>query len=400
MKRKFTVLLCVLAVVCMLFSCGGGSGSDSGSSQKAVAIGFDLNIVGTAAKSISVTDQSYDDIEIWYKAIPQWTSQDGIKIQGDTRDNANKDANKFVKLTVIDDANPSNNKFTYDSPTGTVGYFAQGQWAFDIEVRKPLEAGGSTVLWKTAATQIQYINKAGTITFTVSKNIDNTKKGTVFFNVTAPKTKKTDSFKVYYKLLGTNNPEEILAGPVKGGADDASVATLTGSGQLYSGVYSITVRYYSSYTDDENFELVGASTVAAEVIPEGEITVRGSIENNKWQQTTFTIKGMYKLKATVTATEISSKGTVSVANTGTVHFTCAPAITELDGSAVENEKVPTYYYEWRLNGANVGSNSTYNWVLKESDAHRDAYVDCIVYFKNGDTVVGSASTTFLLKVED
>ena len=121
MKGKVFAFFSALIVVCMLFSCGGGSGSDSDSAQKAVAVGFDLNIVGTEAKSISAEAPTYDDIQIWYKAIPQWTSQDGIKIQGDTRDNANKDANNFVKLTVIDNANPSNNKFTFDDPSGDVG---------------------------------------------------------------------------------------------------------------------------------------------------------------------------------------------------------------------------------------------------------------------------------------
>ncbi|MBR0319111.1 MAG: hypothetical protein IJQ86_07465 [Spirochaetia bacterium] len=397
MRTKF-VIATLLMTVLLICSCGGGSGSDSDSSaQKAVAVGFDLNIVGTAEKSISAEAPTYDDIQIWYKAIPQWTSQDGIKIQGDTRYNANKDANNFVKLTVIDNANPSNNKFTYDDPSGDVGYFAQGQWAFDIEVRKPLNAGGSAVLWKTSTTKTQYINAAGTITFTVSKNIDSTKNGTVTFDITAPKTANTDVFKVFYKLLGTDGDgTEIPSGLTKGGANDAEEATLTGSYSLPSGNYAITVKYYSSYTDAQNFALVGASTVAAEVIPDGDITVSGSIENNKWQLTAFAIKGMYKLTATVTAGNITSKDTVSVAQTGTVNFTCNPTITELDGSAVN--PAPTYFYEWRVNGATVGTNSTYAWVLAAGDAHQDAYVDCIVYFKDGDKAIGSACATFLLKV--
>jgi len=395
MKGKTAVLLSVLVALCMLCSCGSGSGSNSYSAQKTVSVGFDLNIVGAAAKSISATDPTYDDIEIWYRAIPQWTSRDRIKIQGDTRYNANKDTDNFVKLTVIDNENSDNNKFTYTNPSGTVGDFAQGRWAFDIEVRKPLKAGGSAVLWKTAATQTQYISTAGTIKFTVSKNIDKTKNGTVTFDVTAPKTANTDFFEVYYKLLGTaGDGTEITSDLTKGGADNASEATLTGNYELPSGVYAITVKYYSAPN-----ALVGASTADAEVIPEGNIKVSGSIENNKWKQTVFTIKGMYKLTATVTASEITSKGTVSFANTKTVNFTCTPTITELDGSAVEN--APTYFYEWRLNGATVGSNSAdYAWVLAASDAHQDACVDCIVYFKDEGTAIGSATATFLLKVEE
>ncbi len=388
MKGKVCVLLSALIVLCMLCSCGGGSGSESSSSMKTVAVGFDLNIVETAAKSISVTDQSYSDLQFWYSAIPQWTSHDEIAIQGDTRVDGQK---TFVKL----------NNFTFDNPTGTVGYFAQGQWAFDIEVRKPLNAGGYAVLWKKYD-DVRYINTAGTITFTVAKNIDDSKSGTVKFNVTAPKTANTDSFKVYYKLLGTNGAETLIpSGLTKGGANDAAEATLTGSYALPSGLYSITVKYYSSYTDEQNFALVGASTVAAEVIPDGDITVTGAIENNKWQNTSFTIKGMYKLTVAVTATEISQKGTVSVDTTETVHFTCTPTLKMLDGTTPAGIS-PAYIYEWRVNGSMVqsGASATYNWELEDSDANQDAYVDCITYFKDGDTVIGSACANFKLKVVD
>ena len=388
MKGKVCVLLSALIVLCMLCSCGGGSGSESSSSMKTVAVGFDLNIVETAAKSISVTDQAYSDLQFWYSAIPQWTSHDQIAIQGDTRVDGQK---TFVKL----------NNFTFDNPTGTVGYFAQGQWAFDIEVRKPLNAGGYAVLWKKYD-DVRYINTAGTIIFTVAKNIDQNKTGTVKFNVTAPKTANTDSFKVYYKLLGTNDAETLIpSGLAKDGADDAAEATLTGSYDLPSGLYSIAVKYYSSYTNEQNFVLVGASTVATEVIPDGDITVRGAIENNKWQNTSFTIKGMYKLTVAVTATEISQKGTVSVDTTETVHFTCTPAIKELDGiTPVAN--VPTYYYEWRINGAKVNNAaaSEFDWVLTAGDAKQYAYIDCIVYFKDGETVIGSAYSTFRLEVTE
>lgn len=386
MKGKVFAFFSALIVVCMLFSCGGGSGSDSDSAQKAVAVGFDLNIVGDISKAISATDPDYRNIQFWYRAIPQWTSHDGIEIQGDTRNNRGKDANNFVQL--------DSNTFTYANPTGTVGYFAQGQWAFDIEVRKPLNAGGSAVLWKTAASVKQYINSEENITITVTKNIDNNKEGTVTFNVTAPKTANTDSFEVYYKSVGTaGDGTKITSGLTKGGADDASEATLTGSYDLAAGIYAITVKYYSAADT-----LVGASTTTAEVIPEGTVTVRGSIENNKWQQTSFTIKGMYKLTATVTASEISTKGTVTAP--GTVNFTCAPTITELNGAAVT--PAPTYSYEWRLNGAIVGDNSsTYEWTMTAGDANQDAYVECLVYFKdNAGKVIGSASNTFLLKVRE
>lgn len=404
MKTKALLVLTVLLAACMICSCGGGSGSGSESAQKAVAVNFDLNIADAVERIISASSQSYEDVEFWYRAIPKWESSEGegYKIQGDTRNASGKDDNNFVKLT-----DSANNKFTYANynSSGAVGYFAQGRWEFDLEVRKSITVNTTTsyaVLWKTTSPVVQYINAENkTINFTLHKNIDATQKGTVQFNITAPKTANTDYFEVYYSPLGstaTGDGTKITTGLTKGGDDGAITATLTGSVDLASGNYAITVKYFSNTN-----VLVGASTVAAEVIPGGDISVTGSIENNKWQQATFSIKGMYKLCISVTAGSITDKGTVSVADTGTVNFSCAPTLTELDGSAVST--APTYFYEWRVNGSKEQSGSGENaekfaYALVAGDANSYLYVDCITYFMDGTTVIGSASETFRLIVEE
>ena len=403
MKKKALLVLTVLLAACMICSCGGGSGSGSGSAQKAVAVNFDLNIADAVERIISASSQSYEDVEFWYRAIPKWTSGEGegYKIQGDTRNASGKDDNNFVKLT-----DSANNKFTYANynSSGAVGYFAQGRWEFDLEVRKSITVNTTTsyaVLWKTTSPVVQYINAENkTINFTLHKNIDATQKGTVQFDITAPKTANTDYFEVYYSPLGSTT-ETPISGLSKGGDDNAITATLTGSAQLNSGNYAITVKYYSYYDSsnpDDNI-LVGASTVAAEVIPGGSIAVTGSIENNKWQQATFSIKGMYKLCISVTAGSISDKGTVSVATTQKVNFSCAPTIKELDGSDVST--APTYFYEWRINGTKQSCDEKdFEYTLVAGDANSYLYVDCITYFMDGTTVIGSASETFRLIVEE
>ena len=382
MKGKTAVLLSVLVALCMLCSCGGGSGSDSDSAQKAVAVGFDLNIVGDTAKAISVSEQSYDGIQFWYKAIPQWTSEYG-NIQGDTRYAAGKDANNFVQL----------NSFTYSNPTGTVGYFAQGQWAFDIEVRT---ADGSAILWKTSDTVKKYINETEkNFTFTVTKNIDNTKKGTVTFNVTTNKKSITDFFEVSYTPINSTTPVTVIddldeTGTGNVTADDAE---LSGSTQLDAGLYAITVKYYSAAG-----KLVGSSTVAAEVIPGGNIRVGGTIENQTYQQTAFTIKGMYKLGVTVEATQTTGERVVGQDAAGAdikvptivagqpITFTATPSITDLAGAVDIN---PTYYYRW--DNAAPTTTATYNPTPANPG---DFYCDCIVYAEYEGSIIGSASFTF------
>ncbi len=121
--KKVLFVLTVLLAACMICSCGGGSGSHgSDSAQNAVAVGFDIDIAGMAAKALTVEDPDYTGLEFWYKASPKWDSTDGFNIQGDTDDD-------FVQLPTT---------FTVSNPTGTVGYFAQGRWEFEIEVRKPI----------------------------------------------------------------------------------------------------------------------------------------------------------------------------------------------------------------------------------------------------------------------
>ena len=396
MKFKNFGLVAMMVAICLICSCGGGSGSDSDNAQKTVAIDFSIGINDTSYRAINVSNQTYDDIEIWYKATPKWTSEFG-DIQGDTSKNSAAGTDKFVKLTDI-----ANNKFTYANPTGTVGYFAQGYWEFEIEVRKP-QTTGAAVLWKTSAPVKEYINATNTsLIFTVKKNIDSTKTGTVAFDVSTNKKSKTDFFEVSWTPINGGTSTDITNLTQTGtGNVTADEAKISGSTTLKAGFYAITVKYYSA---EGATNMVGASTVSAEVIPGGDITISGTIENQKYQQTTFTVKGMYKLAVTVEATSTTGEKvigkdannndiTIPTVVAGTpIEFKATPALTDLAGNAVTGV-APTYYYKW-----NNGTASTTNTYSLTPEAGQ-VYCDCVAYAMDGETMIGSASFTFKFEAE-
>lgn len=397
MKKKALLVLTVLLAACMICSCGGGSGSGSDSAQKAVAVNFDLNILGAPEKVLGVVDPTITDVEFWYKASPKWTSADGFNIQGDTQYNSLKDDYNFVQLPAA---------FTLSNTTGTVGYFAQGRWEFEVEIRKPITNTSTTsyaVLWKTTVPVPAYINASVTdpITITVTKNIDSSKTGTVKFDVTAPKTSNDDSFVVKYVKLGTTTEVTPSTSSVeKGGANDSPTATLAGSATLPAGFYAITVEYYSATN-----KLVGISTVAAEVVPGLEAKINGTIENGKWQQTAFTIKGMYKLAVSFTAklSEAALPDISTVHVDDVIAFTGSAELQNIDGTSVTGVS-KTYSYEWRINGAKQNeSTKDFSYTVVDSDANSYLYVDCIAYFQDGTgenaVNIGSSAATFRLVVK-
>ena len=413
--RKVLTVLSSFILLSILFACGGGGGGksrgggdgDSDGTQKTVAISFDLSLSDTVDKNIAYNHDPdyYNDIEFWYKAIPVNPAGDGTSVSGDTRNASGKDDRYFIKLTFVD----SGNKIpaSISNPSGTVGYFTEGQWAFDIEVRKPVDNSSYAVLWKTSTTVTTYIESSKTIEFILSKHIDSSRKGTVNFDISVLKTSDTDYFEVYFTDLAGNNPIYVTDadGLIKGESLDGTMATLTGSPELDCGLYILTINYYSGPG-----EFAGGGVTDIEVLPGEVAALSGSIINGEVKQTSFAIKGMYRLIVSVGASPVNKinneKNIYSVSYAGlpvekTIHFECEPAITESDGiTPVAN--LPTYYYEWRINGAKVNNAVTeaFDWVLSPGDAKQNAYIDCIVYFKDGETVIGSACSTFKLEIID
>ena len=412
--KKVLFVLTVLIAACMICSCGGGhGGSGSDSAQKVVAVGFDVNINDSIARAIKASDQAYNDIEVWYKATPKWESSELGTIQGTTLASTTSTTPDFIKLT-----DPDNDKFVYPDFSGDVGYFAQGRWEIKIQIRKPISgktASEYPVLWETPSTQpLIFINENNkSLTFTVEKNTSLSGTGTVKFDVSTNKKGTTDYYEVSYSELGGTATGTISGLTQTGtGNTTAEYATLTGNTSLAAGFYAITVKYYSAEkipAEGNNPEvpakLVGVSTVAAEIIPGGYIEVKGTIENQEYQKTAFTIKGMYKLGLTVKANSITGESTETAVNASganetvptvakntEITFTATPALKDLAGNPVSDSQ--TYYYIW-----NNGAPSTSNTFSYTPVTSGNFYVDCIVYFKSGDNVIGSTSTTFRFKAE-
>ena len=330
---------------------------------------------------------------LWYRAIPKWTSEYG-NIQGDTRYITGHDDNNFVKTTEL----------SYNDLSGTIGYFAQGKWAFDIEVRKPIvDATNNTttyaVLWKTTTEggEIRYINETeNNLEFKVTKYIDSSKSGTVEFDVSTNKKSKEDFFTVSWKKIsGTESESGDIDGLIPSGTgndETADTAKITGSKTLNAGFYAITVKYYSAVN-----KLVGSSTVAAEVIPGGKIKVEGTIENQTYQETVFEIKGMYKLGVSVVASQTTGEKVVgkdadnndikipTIVAGQPIKFTATPSLTDLVDSSVTVTGI-TYYYIW-----DNGTATTTAEYTTTPAAPGDFYCDCIAYAMDGDSIIGSAS---------
>lgn len=411
--KKVLFVLTVLIAACMICSCGGGHGGSDSSAQNAVAVGFNIDVNDFALKALNVHDHDYSNIEIWYKATPKWESAELGTIQGITLPTTTSTTPDFIKLT-----DTVNDKFVFPDFTGEVGYFAQGKWEFEIEVRMPNSTDNTyAVLWKTSSPKIVYINENNkSIIFTVAKNIDANKTGSIIIDkIKTNKKSTTDYFEVSYAPLtgGTSTSIEIGSGkPLAStgtGDDTADYAELSGTVTgIPAGFYAITVKYFSAPAIADPAtpaKLVGKSTVAAEIIPGDPLKIYGTIENQEYQQTTFAIKGMYKLGLTVTASKITGETTVGVDDLATVAvntpvtFKAVPSVTDLGGTAV-TDFTPSYKYIWNnespVDGATDGT-STYSFTPTTPGAY---YVDCIVYYMDGTTVVGSAFTkTFRFKAE-
>ena len=390
--RKTLTILSILAVVSALLACRplsirSGDDGGSGGKHKTVALSFDLTLSEEVAKSISAHPDPdyYNDIEFWYRAIPQNIPGD---VSGDTSKAAGKDENSFVKLAFLDGTPAS-----MDNTSGTVGYFTEGQWAFDIEVRKPLEDSSYAVLWKTSSSVVKKVDDNNkNIPFILSKKVDPSLTGTVIFDITTVKVSDTDFFKVYYSDSGSQQPENEIEGLTQG--QDGSQSTLTGSTELPSGSYNIWVEYYAA-----DGTWIGTGMTTLDVRPGEEITVDGTIDAEQITvDVFFTIKGMYKLNVSVAAEgDIEKTGDVyTVVAGGTVNFSCTPTVTELDGSPADPE--PEYSYDWRINGVTVSSVAAFDWQPSSNDANQYVYVDCIVSIKDGDTVTAAACATLKFKV--
>ena len=371
MKSKLYIIASILAVLCLICSCGGGSGSDSENAQKTVAVSFAVN-TDAASRAISATSTDLlSTAKYQYKAIANWTSEFGTP-QG-------------TKTEWTD--------FTVNaSKVGSIGYFAVGSWTFHVRV---MDAEKAITLYETAQAGVTaYVNSAVTVNnpieVAVTKKTDG--KGTINFGdyaddgtytLSAPACGASEKLVVTYGEVGSDaigSPLELSKGATAAGftAFKGQIANVN------AGVYWVTI------TRNDGTSNVGSSTTMVEIYSGKTETVEGTVQAGVWVESFLAIKGIKTIEGTISA----DKNYV-VKNTSVV-FTITGTVKE-NGLATADSV--TYYF--CVNGTRTPITLTegkYTWDTSSVD-YGDYEISLIVSDANG-TISASAPTHILVTVSD
>ena len=177
MKRFYNfsyILVLLIALLLTLSSCSDGSSSDNGP----VPVSLSLSHSHTADRIVSV-DEAVDlsSFAFYYKATPLWTGSDFGTIVGQTAG--------FVKINSYRDGKD-------------LGYFAQGKWLFEVEVRliDQEAAEADWALFYSGSSELYISSSSYEITIPVigQSNED----GTVSIEVMAPTVSESDTLTITY----------------------------------------------------------------------------------------------------------------------------------------------------------------------------------------------------------
>jgi len=288
--KKALVLFIAMAVACTLISCGGSGSSSADSSLGTVTLG----VSGLDSQRVVSVTGGTSTFYYYYKATPNWTGTDVTTPQGKTSD--------FTQITY--------------SAGVSLGYFAQGNWTFEVEVRDGTSESAN-VLYSGSTTQ--YIN-AGSNTISIAVTKDTTGKGTIAFSITAPTVEASD------KITIPTSPS-VTVSPTLSYADNITTATVAAT-EFDSGNYTITILHTKA-----DGTAVGGATMGVNVANGTATTVSGTIESGVWQAEALTLTG-------ITTFSITVSGSASVAKSTDATFTATATIT---GSTVSS-------YQWYVNG--------------------------------------------------
>ena len=333
MKSRLYIIASILAVLCLICSCGGG-GSDTASSDSAVQVRFGVASADGAFKTATVTNPDLTTgLTYEYKATAAWNSTDFGKPKGDTN-------GAWVEFTPYVDA---------EHP-GTAIYFAQGKWTIQVQVKK-----NSTVIYTTVTTgdgysatgKTQYINSTTqNISINVEKSYAASAAGSIVLeNLYAPDTSGADKLVVTYGTVGSNSGTTVNI-PAAGNSVAGTGAWAGYNKYNYSisgvaaGAYWVTVAYNNGTAN------VGASTVASEIIAGLGSTITGSIENGVWTSQSIAVVGVKQIRANVEYVSSSDSLTISKAATDTIDITATATIIDLNtGAADTGTKNYTLYVD-------------------------------------------------------
>ena len=383
MKSRFYIIASILAVICLICSCGGGSGSD-GEAQKVGALSFSV-VTDGPEKVLSITNPDITTAAVYqYKAIPNFASEFGI-IDTDNNNNPQGTQRTWKDLTMN----------TARTESTDILYFAQGNWSFEVRViikgtNYSTNDKDFTLLYQTAAAKTQYINAGSetdsnnvthpnnVVEVTLVRQIDNGANGTLKVNgVTAPAASDADDLVITYGRIGASMTQLAVIDSATVTAGGLSTFT-NNSISVAPGIYVMTFTVKDKYGNE-----VGATTKTVEIVKNVETPVTGSIDAGKWIATSFAVKGV----KTITCTAIINGNTFDHGDTIAIKFTGCIS----DGGNATTEDVKYYFSDGMhapvLIGTYAGGDTehTYNWVTYDDsdasniiDVARGYWYPCII----------------------
>lgn len=340
MKKRMTVFLFLCLAMMFVCSCqdGDSTADVAGGALYKVNLSVELPADGPQ-RTISVSGGSVaaGDLTYWYKATPNWTNRNAF--------------GKTAEFTQIADY----------AAEKDLGYFQQGQWTFDVQVRK-----ASTVIY--AGTTTVYINAEDT---PVAVNVTRGGAGVVgtgtiaFETITAAKINPTlnlNKVLMEYGLVGedaTGDAEYTCA------TDSPSLSfEIADVEDLPAGNYWVKLTYLNNTSE------VGSAIVSFTLEAGETATISGNLEEGVFQTALITINGISSL----------SLSQISYGNdtNGVVPFRC---------EAQPNDGVT---FQWYVNGeAVVGATSSdFTW---SPTAYQNASITCTATRGN---IVASKSITY------
>ena len=309
MKRFYNfsyILVLLIALLLTLSSCSDGSSSDNGP----VPVSLSLSHSHTADRIVSV-DEAVDlsSFAFYYKATPLWTGSDFGTIVGQTAG--------FVKINSYRDGKD-------------LGYFAQGKWLFEVEVRliDQEAAEADWALFYSGSSELYISSSSYEITIPVigQSNED----GTVSIEVMAPTVSESDTLTITYSGTASGS---VAAGDIaidRTTGDDRWTVFTVDSVSLAAGQYTFSLVYNDGTND------VGGATVAVNVNPGMTTSITGTVESGVWQNETVTMTGLHSFGIQLTA----AGNKVEIAKNGTLVYTCTKTPGSIDIDS----------YEWYVNG--------------------------------------------------
>lgn len=319
----------VFLVLClaMMFVCScqnGDSAADvAGGALYKVNLSVELPADGPQ-RTISVSGGSVSgELTYWYKATPNWTNDAVV--------------GKVAEFTQI----------TSYTEGKDLGYFQQGQWTFDIQVRSAKGA----VLY--TGTETAYVNASGTpVVFDVAPAFDDTMPGTITVDVDATRVVASgDKLVISYGSVANRATatETITVAPNGSSTEtkaDFDKETIDG---LAAGMYWVKLEYKNGDNT------VGAATLDVTVDGGETAAITGTLDYGHFQNASLSVNGLAVLELTLAAKNNSDEAVTEIVENQTVKFTCTA--TPSDGAA----------YQWYINGALMpGNEATYSWTPSEA----------------------------------